>query len=197
MAFKIALLFGFMGYLRVSNLAPNTITDFDKLRHTTWGDIWPSNYGIIFSLKWSKTRQCATNTVSIPLPALGESELCPLRAWREYSSRLTGVDITPETPILLSMVHPIGKPITVPVIREFMRRAAEAVGLSAQAYTPHSLRRGGASFSFNMGVPLEFIKFHGTWESNAVNAYLTGQPRFNTPVARAFVDILALLSPGF
>ena len=181
----------------MSNLAPNTMTDFDKLRHTAWGDIWPSKYGIIFSLKWLKTRQCATNRVSIPLPALGESELCSLRAWREYTSRLSGVDNTPETPLLLSTVHPIGKPITVPVIRAFMRRAAEAISLSAQAYTPHSLRRGGASFSFNMGIPLEFIKFHGAFESNAVNAYLTGQTHFNTPVARAFVDNLASLSPEF
>ena len=180
-----------MGYLRISNLAINTVKDFDVTRNTTWGDIWPSKDGVIFSLKWSKTRQCVTDRVSIPMPSLGDSGLCPLRAWRDYKSKLVGVTVTQDSPLLLSTVHPRGRPITVPIVRALLRRAAEAAGLSSYAYTPHSLRRGGASCSFNLGVPLEHITHHGTWESNSVNAYLLSQSNFSTPVAKAFVQHLS------
>ena len=103
---KIVLLFGYMGYLRISNLAINNNADFDVSKNTTWGDIWSPRDGIIFSLKWSKTRQCNINRVDIPLPALGESDLCPLRAWKDYTSRLSGVTVTTDSPLLLSTVHP-------------------------------------------------------------------------------------------
>ena len=188
---KIVLIFGFIGYLRISNLAQNTFNDIDVTRNTTWGDIWPSEDGIIFSLKWSKTRQCNINRVSIPMPALGQSELFPLRAWREYSTKLVGVNVSQDSPLLMSTVHPVGRPITVSIVRAFLRRDAEAAGLSSFAYTPHSLHRGGASCSFNLGVPLEHIKHHGTWESDSVNSYLFRNSSFNTPVARAFASHLA------
>ena len=39
---KIALIFSYMGFLRVSNLAPYSVDTFDETRHTTRSDIWPS-----------------------------------------------------------------------------------------------------------------------------------------------------------
>ena len=74
---KVALIFGFMGYLRVSNLAPSSLSEFDHTRHTTWGDITESKGGIMLKLKWTKTRQTETEAAPIPLPALKDSELCP------------------------------------------------------------------------------------------------------------------------
>ena len=35
---KVALLFRFFGYLRISNLAPPTMDQFDATRHTSWAD---------------------------------------------------------------------------------------------------------------------------------------------------------------
>ena len=51
---KIVLIFGYMGFLRISNLALNSANEHYL------GDITPSQDGIIFSLKWSKTRKCVT-----------------------------------------------------------------------------------------------------------------------------------------
>ena len=140
---RVALIFGYMGFLRVSNLAPNTAQEFDRTRHTTWSDIWASESGVLVFLKWTKTMQAAGSSACIPLPELGDSDLCPLRAWREYRSLLTDCAVTPDSPFLLSTVPPVGKVITVPIIRAMLRRAAEAAGLSEERYTPHSLRRGG------------------------------------------------------
>ena len=36
---KVALVFGYLGYLRVSNLAPPSLAEFDPVRHTTWQDV--------------------------------------------------------------------------------------------------------------------------------------------------------------
>ena len=74
--------------------------------------------------------------------------------------------------------------------RALLRRAAAIAGLSACHFTPHSLRRGGASFSYAAGVPLDHIKLHGTWTSHAVNSYLISTSHFNTPVSVSFAHIL-------
>ena len=104
---KVALSFGYLGYLRVSNLAPNSENSFDPTRSTTWGDIWPSRDGIIVALKWTKTRQTNMDRVTVPLPALGASEFCPLRIWRCYTPEVSDLCLAPSDPLLLSTVHPV------------------------------------------------------------------------------------------
>ena len=47
------------------------------------------------------------------------------------------------------------------------------VGYDAAKYAGHSILRGGVSFAFQVGVPLELIKITGDWKSNAVSLYLT------------------------
>ena len=54
---KVALLFGYFGYLRISNMAPPTMDQFDAGRHTSWADVTPSNHGIMVALKWTKSLQ--------------------------------------------------------------------------------------------------------------------------------------------
>ena len=188
---RVALSFGFLGYLRVSNLAPQTPSTFDQTRHTTWGDVVPTKDGIMLSLKWTKSRQTSDEAAPIPLPVILESEICPLSNWTEYVRRLAHLSPTHSTPLLLTTHPPVGRVITISALRALLRGAAEAAGLSHFHYTPHSLRRGGAAFSFSAGVPLEHIKYHGTWQSSAVDRYLQGTPRFHTPVAAAFASALA------
>ena len=57
-----------------------------------------------------------------------------------------------------------------------LRATLESAGIQAAAYAGHSFRRGGASFAFQSGVPLELIKVLGDWRSNAVLLYLTIPP---------------------
>ena len=187
---RVALVFGYLGYLRVSNLAPESVADFDQNRHTTWQDVFHSKEGVLLAIKWSKTRQAAAFKAPVPLPALGLSSVCPVATWQGYVEELSLVPRTPQSPLLLSTMGPPGRIITIPILRALLRRAAHLAGLTHCHYTPHSWRRGGASFSFLAGVPLEHIKFHGTWTSDAINDYLFSTPHFNTPVARSFVDSL-------
>ena len=188
---KVALVFGYMGYLRVYNLAPASVSEFDSSRLTTLQDVWPTKQGVLLSIKWTKTRQAAIFTAPIPIPALGANPICPVTVWHDYVEQLRFVSRKPDSPLLLSTTGPPGRVITIPILRALLRRAAHLAGLSHCHYTPHSLRRGGASFGFLAGVPLEHIRFHGTWTSEAVNHYLLSTPHFNTPVAASFVNSLS------
>ena len=51
-----------------------------------------------------------------------------------------------------------------------------ALGLDPRAYSPHSFRRGGATFAFECNVPAEHIKFQGDWRSDAYLVYLEMSP---------------------
>ena len=69
------------------------------------------------------------------------------------------------------------------------REVINAAGLSQMGYTPHSFRRGGASCSHHDGDPMEAIKHHGTWSSDAVQRYLLTPPpppEFKSPIIKAF-----------
>ena len=189
---NVALAFCFFAYLRISNLAPPKLQEFDPTRHTTFGDISIKDEGLLLSLKWSKTRQSRTHPVAIPLPSLGDSWLCPLKVWRIYNTILSlkQVTITPDTPLLLTTSGPAGRIITIPALRAMFNKALSLADLQGAGYTPHSLRRGGATFSYHAGVDLQQIKHHGTWKSQAVDNYLFGQGAFSTPVSESFQKLL-------
>ena len=186
----VALTFGFMGFLRISNMAPPTAAAFDISRHTTFGDVVQQDQGLIINLKWSKTRQATHSSVSIPLPGLGSSHICPLKAWRMYNWVLRDHVVTKETPLLITTEPPVGRPITIPSLRRIFHQAVDRAQLEDSGYTPHSLRRGGATFAYHAGVPIDAIKRHGTWRSDAVEAYLFSKPMFDTPVAARFAKLL-------
>ena len=64
---RVALIFGFLGYLRISNLAPPTAQSFDPARHSSWADVRPSKQGILFDLKWTKTLQTQRGVTTITI----------------------------------------------------------------------------------------------------------------------------------
>ena len=46
------------------------------------------------------------------------------------------------------------------------------IGLRPSNFSPHSFRRGGATFAFQAGVPEHPIQQHGDWRSEAYRRYL-------------------------
>ena len=144
----------------------------------------------MIALKWTKSLQGQKGTTPVPIPALQGSPLCPLRAWEDYTKTLPGIEPTPSTPLLLTTVPIPGRIISVSVLRAMFGRTAREAGLESKGYAPHSLRTGGAKYSFTKGVPLQFIKQHGTWKSLEVEDYLIKTPLFTTQVAQRFVNTL-------
>ena len=44
--------------------------------------------------------------------------------------------------------------------------------LDPSHFSPHSFRRGGATFAFDCHIPSEIIKLQGDWQSDAYLVYL-------------------------
>ena len=103
---------------------------------------------------------------------------------------LDEVDIDQSTPLLVTTDGPVGNMVTASMLRAMFHKAISIADLKDVGYTPHSLRRGGATFSYHAGVPLDQIQKHGTWRSDAVHRYLLDRPAFDAPVAHSFRKLL-------
>ena len=72
-------------------------------------------------------------------------------------------------------------PLTDSVARKHLKSVSLALGI-APPLTFHAFCRAGASWAFHNGVPLEYIKKHGTWKSDAIHTYLVSSPSLSSPV---------------
>ena len=180
--FQPLYLLSFFSFLRLSNILPHTTKTFDPTRQLARGDFILSNNNAVLLIKWSKTLQDRKKSVTIPLPSLGSSPLCPIKA-------ITNI-------ILL---HPAGEndslfviprssspvPLTDSMARKHLKKISIILGLHSPL-TFHAFRRAGAMWAFQNGVPLEHIMKHGTWKSDAVWTYLSSTPSATSPVSLAF-----------
>ena len=112
---RVALVFGFLGYLRISNLAPPTAQSFDPARHSSWADVRPCKQGLLLDLKWTKTLQTQRGVTTIPLAALQDECICPVAIWNLYM--LPWVISNRTTPLLLTTAPPVVKTISASTIR--------------------------------------------------------------------------------
>ena len=142
-----------------------------------WIQSWRGKVVLLFSDNWAAV--CAANSgrASDPLIRASIRELWWLCG--EPSDLVA-------TPLLRTTAHPRGRTISASMLTRSIREVINAAGLSHLGYTPHSFRRGGASCSHHDGAPMEAIKFHGTWSSDAVHQYLLAPPEFKSPIRKAF-----------
>ena len=133
---RVALVFGFLGYLRISNMTAPTAQSFDPTRHTSWADVRPCEQGLLLDLKWTKTLQAQHGVTTIPLSSLSDQRICPVAAWDLYRHMLPGISPSRTTPLLLTTAPPIGKTISASTLRAMFHRATLAAGLSDKNYTP-------------------------------------------------------------
>ena len=175
---KCAVTLAFFAFFRASNLAPKSTKRFDSTCHPCLADVSPDGEDLLFRLRWSITLQEGVRQVYIPLPSLPGSPVDPKSAWRQYCTAIHASSLEPVSPLLRCTGRPSCPPISIRDLHSMFRRAVHGAGLRRHRYTLDSLRRGGAMFAYQSGVPLQEIKRHGTRRSNAVDAYLDQ----NTPL---------------
>ena len=127
---RVALVFGFLRYLRIFNLAPPTAKSFDPPRHSSWADV---KLG-----KETETLQTQRGVTTIPMAALQDKRICPVSTWDLYRHMLPWVTPDSATPLLLTTAPLVAKVISASTLRAMFHKAAESAGLSAKQYTPHS-----------------------------------------------------------
>ena len=71
-------------------------------------------------------------------------------------------------------------------VRNVLAKAIRGMGMDPKDYGFHCFRRSGANLAFEMKVPLEHIKMHGHWKSEAVWSYLKVTPKLSGVVAKTF-----------
>jgi site-specific recombinase XerD len=133
-------------------------------RPLQWRDIHrdPTRKGLQLDVRFSKT---SSKTVSI-YTSFREDIFCPDAALRHYATMLRR-----RQPTDAVFVTPSGRPLTQTAWGRRFHYWITRIGLPIDAYSPHSLRRGGATAMFEAGVPVATISKHGRWLSDAINCY--------------------------
>lgn len=160
----------FFSFLRKSNLTVASGGSFDPSRNLARRDIKFTTSGAVLRIRWTKTRQHKEGLLLIPLPRIPGSALCPVSALLHYFTIVPASSSAP----LFCLPSPSGvRPLTFSIFSASLKHLISAIGLDPQHFSPHSFRRGGATFAFQSGVPEHLIKLHGNWPSDAFRAYLT------------------------
>ena len=71
-------------------------------------------------------------------------------------------------------------------VHNILTKAIRSMGLEPKDYGFHCFRRSGANLALEMKVPLEHIKIHGHWKSEAIWSYLKASPKVSGIVAKTF-----------
>ena len=93
--FKPLYLLIFFSFLRMSNVLPHAVTQFDFTRHLARADVIFGTTGAVLIIKWSKTLQNRRDVVTISLPDLQSSHLCPVSALKAMFQIFPGSDNSP------------------------------------------------------------------------------------------------------
>ena len=194
---KLAILLAFFGLLRISNLAPVTISSFNPLRDSTRDDLFIAPPGLQFAQRWAKNRQqptAPTDTPHIPLMHLPGDPLDPVQALLNLHN-LTPSALPQEPMLLIPTADGHYYPLDQHRLRAEFRQALIACNLDPRQYTPHSLRRG-ATLLHNHGAHLDDIKRQGLWRSDAVGAYVNDRTLTRSSVLQAITDSVRDRTPS-
>ena len=175
-------LLAFFSFLRISNILPHSAAQFDSSRHLCKGDLIFSANSVVIIIKWSKTLQDRKKVATVTIPALGASPLCPLNALKKL---LHIHPLTDDHPLFI--FYKQGRPVTLTdsMARKHLKHISCLLGLPKH-YTFHDFRRGGATWAFRHGVPLQDIQAQGTWSSQCVWRYIQLPPSATSSVASTF-----------
>lgn len=169
LALWCCILIAFFGFLRKSNVVPNSEASFNPEKQLTRGNIARCDYGLQLTLTWTKTIQCPNRVLKVPIVAIPGSDLDPVAAYDRLCNLVPAESSAPAFAYLRQ-----GKliPLTYPVLLSRLRALIQSLGLDPSLFGGHSLRRGGCSLAFRAGVPIELVKAHGDWKSMAYLRYL-------------------------
>ena len=138
-------------------------------------------------IKWSKTLQRPGQYKCIRLPHLGQSELCPIRAFTVMCHKLPLHGNAP------MFCVPQGRnyvTLTESKIRKMLTAILSTLGLQDGGLTFHAFRRSGASFAFHNNVSISEIKKHGTWAGESVWSYIVEDAMNSDKVTNMLENLL-------
>lgn len=172
-SFWAICLVAFYGMFRKSHLLPTAANQFNPSKQLTKADFKIFHWGALITIRWSKTIQFRERIVEIPLPYIPGSALCPTTAITN-AFRFTAAVSTRGLQAFNWVDN--SREVHVFTYSSFiskLRLHLSSLGVDPKLYAGHSFRRGGASFAYQSGVPIELIKALGDWRSDTILIYLT------------------------
>ena len=166
-SFWAICLVAFYGIFRKSHLLPTAASQFNPLKQLTKADFKIFPWGTLITIRWSKTIQFRERVVEIPLPAIPDSiKLAITKAFRFTSPTSTRASQAFNWVDDSGVLHVFTYSSFVSKLRHHL----SSLGVDPKLYAGHSFRRGGASFAYQSGVPIELIKALGDWHSDTNHA---------------------------
>ena len=132
-----------------------------------------------------KTLQDRVKTTTVDIPYLGGSALCPIAALERM---LATHPAHPDSPLFQIPQANLWSPLTDSAARKHLKQVSSLLGLQ-KSLTFHDFRRGGGTWAFQHGVPIQDIQAQGTWSSSCVWRYITLPPA-QSRVSAAFTSKL-------
>jgi hypothetical protein len=168
-AFWAAATVGFFSFLRKASLLPRSSEGGYKcvLRK----DIKCIQGGAVLTVRHTKTIQNQERTLSIPLPRIMGSPLCPVSSVEQML--MDAKEVSLELPLFTFLINNKAVLLTHAMFVKQLKLVLAQCGLDTAKYSGHSFRRGGATFAFSCNVPPLLIKLQGDWRSEAYQGYIT------------------------
>ena len=181
------LLVAFFTMSRKSNLVVTGKNKFDPNKQLTRSDILVGRKGLFVIFRWSKTNQFSNRSHMVPILAIPNSILCPLKAYTRMLEVLPGDG---GLPAFFIRINDKPHPVTYYLLQKFIKSGVAKIGLEPKLFSSHSLRRAGATWAFKSEVPGELIKSHGDWASDCYMRYLELSHEERLGVAKKMVQAI-------
>ena len=185
--FRAAFLLGFFAFLRLSNLVPHAVAEFDHTRHLAGNDIFFTHKYVKIMIKWSKTMQSRDRVQCVTIPKLKNKVICPYRALKQLFKLypMSGTSPLFQVSTANGLV-----PLSDSKVRKALKMINIHLGLRPNFFTFHDFRRSGATFAYQSHIPMQEIKRHGTWSSDCVWGYIQSDHSSGESLADAFANAL-------
>ena len=164
-------LVAFFSFLRNSNLVVKNMRSVSSVKVLRCSHLILNENTAFLRILATKTIQFAQRSLNIPLPVIPGSILCPVATLHTHLKLNQVPASAPLFPVRASDSESV-QAITYPQFSRFLARSLQAIGADPSEFSPHSFRRGGATFAFDCGLPAELIKLQGDWRSDAYLVYL-------------------------
>lgn len=173
------VLFAFTTMLRQCHLVYTPNGHMHMLRRC---DIMIKQDTMLVTVRSSKTTSRRSATV-IPVQRTSEHGVCPVHAYEQ------AIRLAPSSKYACLFLEPrSGRPLSAPRVNMMFRQALAIVGFKgALSASLHSLRRSGAQVCVRAGLPIDQVKRHGLWKSDAIKTYL---PKEISKTPKALRDAL-------
>lgn len=122
------------------------------------------------TVRGTKTIQFGQRQLTIVLPRIRGSEVCPTAILDLYLSHTQG---RPAHEPLFGVLNDAGDwvPMDYARLMRNLKAGMAKLGLDPTKYAGHSFRRGGATHAFLAGVPEHLIRLMGDWKSDVWREY--------------------------